>query len=133
MLVVNWVEITDFPNIKDFYNGDIVGWSFLGLGNGAHGGGGLGIPSIPHFRPGSINFWRESDRDSRNFQTLVMSGRMIPNARIVRQGADGDTVTFSNAVYFENLSFQSFNTTTREGKLIDDMVFSYTWIDIAYK
>jgi hypothetical protein len=123
----SWVEITDFPKIGDFYNGDIVRFGFSGGGRGHHAG-----PRQAHFRPGELYFWRVSDADSKDFQMLVMSGRTIPKARFVQQWVDGDTVTNSRAVYLENLSSQSMATASREGMIVDDLLLSYTWVDVAY-
>ena len=124
----SWVEITDFPKIGDFYNGDIVRFGFSGPG---HGGGHAG-PHPPHFRPGEFYFWRVSDADSKDFQMLVLTGRTIPKARFVHQRADGDIVTSSTAFYLENLSFQSIRNVSREGMIVDDILLLYTWVDAAY-
>ena len=126
----SWVEITDFPKIGDFYNGDIVRFGFSGNGNGGGGRGGHVRP--PHYRPGELYFWRVNDSDSRDFQALVATGRTIPKARFVRQTVEGDSVTSSEAVYLENLNFQSIKTASREGMIVDDVLLLYTWVDVAF-
>jgi len=126
----SWVEITDFPKIGDFYNGDVVRFGLSGPRQS--GGGGHGPWYPPHTKPGELYFWRVSDGDSREFEKLVISGRKIPKARFVTQRVDGDSVTSSYAIYLENLNFQSIRTNSREGMIVDDVLLSYTWIETAY-